>query len=76
LRAGWLHNYTNTIKELINNAKEINATYAVLTRFFETIVYDGKTGEEKAYFRGTEGYLQNFETFWNYLSNPGRKSQN
>ncbi len=68
LRSGWLRKHTNSVKKLINNAKETTAKYAVLTRFFETIIYDAKTGEEKAYFRGTNDYLRNFETLRTYLS--------
>jgi len=40
----------NAIKKLKDNAKETNAKYAVITRFDETIIYDAKTGEEKAFF--------------------------
>ena len=67
---GYLHNRKSAIKKLKLNAEQTGAKYAVFTRFYETIVYDARTGQEKAYFRGSDGYLKNFEALWNYLANP------
>lgn len=72
---GILHNSERAIEKLRLNAKQTKAKYAVFTRFFETIIYDARTGEEKAYFRGSDGYLNKFDILWNYLANPKMKSK-
>ena len=72
LGAGFLNNKVKAVKKLKDNAKETNAKYAVITRFDETIIYDAKTGEEKAFFRSPDAYLSEFETLWNYLANPSK----
>jgi len=72
---GYLHNRKSTIEKLRLNAKQAGAKYAVFTRFHETTVYDAITGEEKAYFRGSDDYRKNFETLWSFLANPSIKSK-
>ena len=72
---GYLHNRKSAIENLKSNAKQTEAKYAVFTRFYETIIYDTRTGQEKAYFRGSDGYLKSFEILWNYLANPKIKSK-
>lgn len=72
---GNLHNKKRSIEKLKSNAKQTKAKYAAFTRFYETKIYDVKTGEEKAYFKDSDGYLKNFETLWNYLANPKIKSK-
>lgn len=75
LGIGNLRNKKGSIEKLKSNVKQTKAKYAVLTRFYETIIYDARTGEEKAYFKGSDGYLTNFETLWRYLANPNIKSK-
>ena len=72
---GYLHNKKSSIEKLKSNARQTEAKYAVFTRFYETIIYDARTGQEKAYFKGSDDYLKNFETLWNYLANPKIKSK-
>ena len=55
------------LNELINNSKVLGAKYAVLTRFYETVIYDVETSEELEDF-APYNYLDKFDTLWKYLS--------
>ena len=76
---GTLHNKASSIEKLKRNVMQTKARYAVFTRFSETIVYDARTGQEKAYFDAydvsSNYYLTNFKALWNLLSNPGLESR-
>jgi len=55
------------VNELINNSKILGARYAVLTRFYETVIYDVETGEELEDF-APHDYLDKFDNLWEHLS--------
>lgn len=56
------------VKLLIDQANKLNAIYAVLTRYYQTVIFDPKTGKELAYFNHPKEYISNFENLWRYLS--------
>ena len=56
------------INKLLAKAEILNAKYAVLTRFTETIVYDAADGTELIRFSNPTEYLSRFEELWKYLS--------
>ena len=56
------------VKLLIDQANGLNAKYAVLTRYWQTVIFDPKTGKELAYFDYPNEYISNFESLRRYLS--------
>ena len=56
------------VKSLIDQANKLNAKYAVLTRYWQTVIFDPKTGKELAYFDYPNEYISNFENLWRCLS--------
>lgn len=56
------------VKSLLDQASKLNAKYAVLTRYWQTVIFDPKTGKELAYFDYPNEYVSNCESLWRYLS--------
>ena len=57
-------------QELLEKSRYLDVKYAILTRFYETIIYDSKTGNKLASFNHPKEYLEKFDCLWKYLSKP------
>ena len=56
------------MEDVLTKAEYLKAKYAILTRFTETVVYDGTNGRRLIKFNGPSEYLDRFEELWRYLS--------
>jgi hypothetical protein len=64
---GTIDRYEGIVEDILTKAEYLKVKYAVLTRFMETVVYDGKNGKQLAKFKASE-YSDRFEELWQYLS--------
>ncbi len=65
---GTVDRYETIVKKLREQAEYLNFKYAVLTRFTETVVYDGASGNPLIRFTNPSEYLSKFEELWKHLS--------
>jgi len=56
--------------KLLEMAREVQAKYALLTRFAQSVFYNAETGEELFHFHSPSEYKSDFEILWRYLSKP------
>ena len=68
LNYGTVDRYETVVKKLLEKAEYLGFKYAVLTRFAETVVYDGANGNQLIRFSNPKEYLSKFEELWQYLS--------
>jgi hypothetical protein len=62
-------NYNYLKDDLLQKARYFDSTYAILTRFIETVVFNVKTGEEETLLKHIE-YLDKIDILWKFLSKP------
>lgn len=68
LNYGTVDRYEGIVEDVLTKAEYLKAKYAVLTRFTETLVYDGSNGRLLVRFNSPSEYLDRFEELWQYLS--------
>ena len=64
---GVIDRYKARVDRLQEIAQYLNAKYAILTNFSESVVYD-TNGKELTRFKRPKEYLDRFEELWQYLS--------
>lgn len=68
LNYGTIDRYETIVEDILTKAEYLKARYAVLTRFSETVVYDGSNGRRLAKFNSPSENIERFEELWQYLS--------
>lgn len=63
-------NVRHLLNELLQKSQYLDARYAILTRFAETLIFDPKTGNKLASFHSPDEHREKFDILWKYLSRP------
>lgn len=72
---GAIDRYEQTIADLLNKGMGLNAEYAVLTSFAETVIYDVSSQKRLLRFDSPVEYSLKFEDIWNVLSKEAAQRQ-